>query len=254
MKLTREKAALGVFVALILAGLGVLLFYIFTVGHSLNVAASSIDDATGSLDGYTAILYKGTAEEHSDNVVDTSSIEGRLSVRNLNLSSTQKGGRGAGDEVSASDAAGSTTSGEASHPLTTFSLAVSYLDKQARTFELDVEHPTLYNERTVIQAGRHTFGILSIDAVTAQPGYLDKRVAAYRAEGVDVVVALVSDLSLLKDYEGCDIVISLVDEGLADTGALVDGIFYDDTPLVGQVGTILVSPSRTITAKDAQSR
>ena len=63
-KISREKAALGFFVFLALAGLGVLIAYIVTVGHSLNVAASNIDDATGNLDGYTAVLYKGTATEH----------------------------------------------------------------------------------------------------------------------------------------------------------------------------------------------
>ena len=65
-KISREKAALGFFVFLALAGLGVLIAYIVTVGHSLNVAASNIDDATGNLDGYTAVLYKGTATEHRE--------------------------------------------------------------------------------------------------------------------------------------------------------------------------------------------
>lgn len=65
-KISREKAALGFFILLALAGLGVLIAYIVTVGHSLNVAASNIDDATGNLNDYTAIIYKGTATEHHE--------------------------------------------------------------------------------------------------------------------------------------------------------------------------------------------
>ena len=32
-------------------------------------------------------------------------------------------------------------------------------------------------------------------------------------------------------------------------GASVKGVFYDDAAMVGQVGTVLISPSRTITAR-----
>lgn len=254
MKISREKAALGVFAVLALAGLAVLLTYIFTVGHSLNVAASSIDDATGSLDGYTALLYKGTAEAHTETVVDnTQALDGKLSSRDLNLQSTQKGGNGSGDEVSAKDAPGAADDDgrEGARTVTLFSLASSYVGKQARVVEVDVADSTAYNARTVVRAGKYTFGFVSIDEVTAQPSYLAKRVADYDALGVDFVVCVVSDLSLLDDYDGADIVISAKDEGLSSHGALVDGVFYDDAPLVGQVGTILVSPSRTITAKDA---
>lgn len=87
--ISREKAALGVFAFLVLAGLGVLITYIVTVGHSLNVAASSIDDATGSLDDYTAVLYKGTVTERRETVVDSSAVGEALSPHAMNKRSTQ---------------------------------------------------------------------------------------------------------------------------------------------------------------------
>ena len=55
---TREKIALVVFLALIvstLAGIGAYLH----VGHSWNQAAISIDSASGDMEGYTAIVYRG---------------------------------------------------------------------------------------------------------------------------------------------------------------------------------------------------
>lgn len=64
---------------------------------------------------------------------------------------------------------------------------------------------------------------------------------------------MVSDVSLLESYEGVDIVISAQDEGFNPYGVLVDGVFYNDAALQGQIGLVLVSPSRTITARDVVS-
>ena len=57
---SREKIALAVFAALIVLSLFGLGWYLIA-GHSWNVAASNIDDTFGSMDGYTAIVYEGTA-------------------------------------------------------------------------------------------------------------------------------------------------------------------------------------------------
>ena len=55
---TREKIALVVFLALILATLAGIGAYIH-MGNSWNQAAISIDSASGDLEGYTAIVYRG---------------------------------------------------------------------------------------------------------------------------------------------------------------------------------------------------
>lgn len=253
MKISREKAALGVFALLALGGLAVLLTYIFTVGHSLNVAASSIDDATGSLDGYTAILYEGTAVERKETVTETFPTAGGDTSLSLNRQSTQSSAESASDETTATEVGSSEGESEESTSVTVAQLYRSYVEDQADVIELDVKNLQTYNERTVIRAGSHTFGIFSIDEVTAVESYFEKRVAEYEAIDVDFIVLVVSDMSLLESYKGVDIVVSAQEEGLAANGALVDGIFYDDAALTGQVGTILVSPSRTVTAKDTTS-
>lgn len=56
---SREKQALGVFALLIVLSLAGLGWYL-VAGHSWNVAASSIDEKVGQMDGYTAIVYAGT--------------------------------------------------------------------------------------------------------------------------------------------------------------------------------------------------
>ncbi len=252
-KISREKAALVVFIVLGLSALGIVIAYICTLGHSLNVAASSIDDAAGSLDGYTALVYDGTAESRRESVVDTAGAQdGKLASRSLNKQSTQKTVEKK-DEISASQASDAAKEGVGNDAVSLFSLRCSYVEKQARVVVVDVENPSRYNERTVVRANGRTFGFVSIDEVTAQESYLAKRIADYKKLGVDLVVCVTKDLSLLKDYSGAAIVISTQDEGLSPHGALVKGVFYDDAALKGQVGTILVSPSRTITAKDVSS-
>ena len=52
---------MAVFAALIVLSLAGLGWYL-VAGHSWNVAASNIDDTFGSMEGYTAIVYAGTAE------------------------------------------------------------------------------------------------------------------------------------------------------------------------------------------------
>ncbi|MCH4184103.1 MAG: hypothetical protein LKF61_01305 [Eggerthellaceae bacterium] len=56
----REKIALVVFLVLVVLTLLGGVVYL-NVGHNWNVTASSIDDAAGSLEGYTAILYDGVS-------------------------------------------------------------------------------------------------------------------------------------------------------------------------------------------------
>ena len=242
-KVSREKAALVVFFLLGFSVLAIAIAYICTLGHSLNVAASSIDDAAGSLDGYTALVYEGTAENHRETVVDTTGVkDGKLTPRSLNKESTQKSEEKK-DELSASQASDVAKEGEGENSVSLFSLRCSYVEKQASVIVVDVADLGRYNERTVVRADGRTFGFLSIDEVTAQQSYFAKRVADYKKLGVDMVVCVTKDLSLLDNYAGATIVISSQDEGISSHGALVKGVFYDDAAMVGQVGTVLVSPS-----------
>ncbi len=62
---TREKQALGVFLILIVLSTFGIAWYM-VAGHSWNVAASSIDEKVGQMEGYTSIVYAGTLPVQAD--------------------------------------------------------------------------------------------------------------------------------------------------------------------------------------------
>lgn len=69
---TREKQALGVFAVLIVLSLLGLGWYL-VAGHSWNVAASTIDEKVGQMDGYVALVYSGTVLPEPEEVASASS-------------------------------------------------------------------------------------------------------------------------------------------------------------------------------------
>lgn len=69
---TREKQALGVFAVLIVLSLLGLGWYL-VAGHSWNVAASTIDEKVGQMDGYVALVYSGTVLPEPEEVAIASS-------------------------------------------------------------------------------------------------------------------------------------------------------------------------------------
>ena len=69
---TREKQALGVFAVLIVLSLLGLGWYL-VAGHSWNVAASTIDEKVGQMDGYVALVYAGTVLPEPEEVASASS-------------------------------------------------------------------------------------------------------------------------------------------------------------------------------------
>lgn len=62
---TREIQALGVFLILIVLSTFGIAWYM-VAGHSWNVAASSIDEKVGQMEGYTSIVYAGTLPVQAD--------------------------------------------------------------------------------------------------------------------------------------------------------------------------------------------
>lgn len=266
--ITREKAALAIFIGLALFGLACVLTYITLFGHSLNATASSIDDATGNLEGYTALIYEGLAEEddegnskaqrQEDEMANSNPIMravAPLTDRALYRYKAYEGdaSHDSDDEVTASDVADTDESNADQRKATVFGVKRSYIEKNASVVEVDVRNPQIYNETTIVRASGKTFGFIYINRVTALPHYLDKRVAEYEELDTDYIVAVVSDLSLMANYDGVDIVISTQNEDIAASGVTMGSTFVNDAALVGEVGTILVSPSRNVSAKDVTS-
>lgn len=274
---------MAVFAALIVLSLAGLGWYL-VAGHSWNVAASNIDDTFGSMEGYTAIVYAGTAEPQPSSAAGASGAgkpsspdEGSSSEgaeerdpegasqpasepaaedapSNGNAPDSQKDAPSSGNasdsekDTSASFAGATARAG--AQPLSVAEVRESYEDKDAAVFELDTVDPSRYSEGVILKRGAHRFGVLS---VSADEGFAARRIegqVAYFAEHeVDFVVVVTDDRELLEDAEGVDIVVATQDEDPLVMGETVGSTFYVDAPEKGKVGAILISPSNVVSAK-----
>ena len=135
-----------------------------SLSKPLNVAASNIDDAAGNLEDYTAIVYEGLAEEQKN---DTQTLPNYESSTSLNQRS-QAVDSGSSDELTASEALPDQNENEEEKEVVTVrSVKKSYVEKGASVFEINVANPSEYDTRSVVRAGKYTFGILSVDNQTA---------------------------------------------------------------------------------------
>lgn len=247
MKVTREHKALVLFFALALAGLGFAYFYITSLGHSWNIAASAIDDMSGELRGYTVILYEGTvSEDESDKKQDNalSSFELKF-VDDLNKNSEAR---------SSSEEAVDLEVDLNESVFDLPALKRSYAQKGASVFVLQLDNPSLYLEKTIVLGGGgNSFGIMTVDQEHCSKAYIQKRIEEYKQSGVDLIIAITTSYDLITDYSGIDAVFSVSEEGLSDTGVTSDGVFYKDATKQGSISAIIVSQSRVFSGKEMSS-
>ena len=276
---SREKIALVVFLGLIVLSLCGLGWYLLA-GHSWNVAASNLDDTFGSMDGYTAIVYPGTAVAVKDENPPASpeAAEGARSekdadggatetpVPGADLPSAAKAAEGAsatppsddvGDPAIPTDATPAVGSTDGSLAPKKKALSVDeakegYEDKGATVFSLDTTDLDAYGEGVILKKGGHRFGVFSIDA-PASSIVLEKQIAYFKRYKVDFIVLVTPDKEYAEGVAGIDIVVSTQDEDLFVMGETIDGTFYVDAPAVGSVGAILISPSNVVSAKVLQA-
>ena len=280
---SREKIALAVFAALIVLSLLGLGWYL-VAGHSWNVAASNIDDTFGSMDGYTAIVYEGTAVPKPSDAKEAGSAgasgaAGGKAAAAADPESAEddvrKGlaskpsepedeadgpelpepdaedGDAAGEEAAGTGAAGARASGtstKAKPAVTVDEAQKSYEDKKATVFSLDTVDLGQYGEGTILKKGDHRFGVFSVVEPTS-PRAIEKQVAYFAKHKVDFIVVVTPDKEYVEKASGIDIVVSTQDEDLFVMGETIDGTFYVDAPEVGKVGAILISPSNVVSAK-----
>lgn len=334
LKSSREKIAIAVFILLLLGGLGLCIAYISGVGHNLNVAASTIDDAAGELEGYSAFVYKGTAQPvaaSTDPANPSAAADPKATQGDTSVSSTLNQKAQTDGEVTPSDETAEAQFDEEEQeqqeqasdkePLTLASLRTSYLDKDAACYELAVDNPHAYDAYTVVRVGKFSFGLITLHADDTPEAVL-ARVSEYKQAEVDFILAITPSLEIIqtlgeqaqeqraadealaqreealknkqaqtekqapnakatqeskqppeteaaagdkaedslsqqeepeKQYFSVNdfsIVISTQDEGLLPGGVTVDGVFYDDAALTTELGTLLISPSKVITARD----
>ena len=266
---SREKIALFVFLALIVLSLCGLGWYL-VAGHSWNVAASNLDDTFGSMDGYTAIVYPGTAVEPvagkgaGDAVGDAAdgkeSAEGAAAGKEADAGSPDAPGSSGGKDATGTAGtasapgtdAGESLLGSKKKTLSAQEAKEGYEEKGATVFSLDTVDLDAYREGVILKKGGHRFGVFGIAEPTSTI-VLEKQIAYFKRHKVDFVVLVTPDKEYAEDVSGIDIVVSTQDEDLFVMGETIDGTFYVDAPAVGSVGAILISPSNVVSAKVLQA-
>lgn len=295
VSVTREKIALIVFVLLVFVGIGCLVAYI-NVGHSWNVTATTIDDATGELDGYTVILYQGVAVEEGEEEEeldaaksylydDAESTESNIDPDDAGAeeeSGSQELSGIASDGVDRQDASSEEDSGstlgssresssliegntggstplfnsssklnavEEKGPVDVTAAAESYQEKGANVLVLDIDDPSRYDEGTILKRGDRRFGVFSVRFNEPLPK-VQAKIDYLKEQSVDFVVAITPDKRFVQKATGIDVVISSKSEGLFFMGETLDGTFYTDSPLVSQVGAVLISPHNVVSSRD----
>ena len=266
---SREKIALFVFLALIVLSLCGLGWYL-VAGHSWNVAASNLDDTFGSMDGYTAIVYPGTAVEPvagkgaGDAVGDAAdgkeSAEGAAAGKEADAGSPDAPGSSGGKDATGTAGtasvpgtdAGESLLGSKKKTLSSQEAKEGYEEKGATVFSLDTVDLDAYREGVILKKGGHRFGVFGIAEPTSTI-VLEKQIAYFKRHKVDFIVLVTPDKEYAEDVSGIDIVVSTQDEDLFVMGETIDGTFYVDAPAVGSVGAILISPSNVVSAKVLQA-
>lgn len=272
---SREKIALFVFLALIVLSLCGLGWYL-VAGHSWNVAASNLDDTFGSMDGYTAIVYPGTAVEpvagkgagdaaaEDDAVGDAAdgkeSAEGAAAGKEADAGSPDAPGSSGGKDAAGTAGtasvpgtdAGESLLGSKKKTLSAQEAKEGYEEKGATVFSLDTVDLDAYREGVILKKGGHRFGVFGIAEPTSTI-VLEKQIAYFKRHKVDFIVLVTPDKEYAEDVSGIDIVVSTQDEDLFVMGETIDGTFYVDAPAVGSVGAILISPSNVVSAKVLQA-
>lgn len=215
----REKIALAVFLVLVVLSLFGLGWYILA-GHSWNVAASTIDDTVGEMEGYTAIIYPGTIE------TDGESCESEGTV--AHLSASQEDGERAVDLAR---------------------LQADYVEKGAEVLFLDLNDPSQYEEGSILKRGDKRIGVVSAAGSTTQLD-VSRCLQSFERAEVDFTIVIAPAKWKISRLDGIDIAICMDDEGIVAMGETEGGTFYVDAPCVGEAGVVLVSPSNVVSAKE----
>lgn len=228
-KRTREIVALVLLALLGLIVLAAMGWYIF-IGHNWNITASNIDESVGEMDGYTVILYEGQTLPQTE--------RNKISNSQPLLDEENRGYQKADDNETTSD-----------EPVSMSAAATYYREKGATVFMLRPESPYSYNPPTVLNKNGFWIGIYYADGSTPRI-QAQIKTSELKARDVSFVVLIVDDARMLKNPPpAADIIICTSDEELNSHGEYHDGAFCVDSPITGQVQTIIISPSRVLTSK-----
>lgn len=238
----REKIALAVFFGLIILGFCSLVGYLM-LGHSWNVAATNIDDATGSLKGYTVIVFEGITLLDPDILSHADSEEDPDKIQDEKLSQHET------DDSTDSPILHDEAISSLHEPdVEVEDVKESYREKNSAVVTLDIIDFNKYTDGLILKKGNHRFGVFSVNNNTSKV-QVRQTVTYLENHDVDFILAITDDKTLLEKTPSIDIVISTNQKNAISSDEALNNAFYVSVPNEGSVGVILISPSGVVSTK-----
>lgn len=262
-----------VLVAMFMLITGFVVAYVF-VGHSLNAAVTSIDEAVGSLEGYSVLLFEGTQSPAVLNP-DDSQEEGVMgsSLRKEELKSvlnaqeapaasqveaaSQEGGSDADAQAFAGleeeDLSGVYRENKSDQdagltPLE--SLRKSYEAKGASTLYLDLKDAQKYSDGMILRVGSKRIGVMSATKEKTTARSLKRLVRYFHKHGIRCIVCISNSKKLLKEVTGITIAVLTYPAASPVTSVSGNrGTSYVLPPVKGAAGAAIIGPGYVISAR-----
>ena len=242
-KRAREIIAVVILVVLIFGLMSIAGWY-FNQSRHWNVAATSVDDSIGSMDGYTIVAYRGILAKPkgvSDENPLPENWDAFLDDQNRGDTSKQPLWMrlfAPNDE----------------EPPTFAEVLNSYEEKGASVLVLDVEDVTMYRIPIVEKVGEKTVGIVSVLA-----GDTLQRTThhTHRLEEAapDYMVAIVESLkSIERVSDSYDVIICTTDQMIGETGRTRGQTLIVQVPIVNHAGTVSIAPSNVASVKIVETQ
>ena len=242
----RERIGLIVFIVAIL-GIFAAVFGYIMASHSLDLAASGIDENVGQLDGYLTIIFEG---DNTPRVEKTSTTEKILKQATEFF---------IGDDSKTTTSEPQTDKDIKTEKATTENVRDFYKDKDSTVCKIKCSDYAAYTSGEVFERGYWKIGVLSVtpeilstQTVSTIPTQafkaIQERIYKLRYEDeVDLVVVLSPDQKITKYIDKVDCAIcKTVTDDIPDEGKTVDNIFVMRVPNVGIIGTVLSSPAKML--------
>lgn len=256
-KRTREKIALVVFALLVIFAVAVLTSY-FTTGRTWNVAASFVDDTVGSMEGYTAIVYKGVVEPQPEEKPKPP----RDSETQPGADTPDASPVGEGEAAEGDRATGTASSlgldilsmlppvgAEDDHRVFISDVRALYEQKGAEVLTIEVDDTDYYSTPRVCHVGGKRIGVFSVDVYTTK-SWLSRYLRSFDEKDVDAVVCLTPRSNYLASYEGLDAVIVTSDaEGLSTSSKTVGSTLVVRSPQIDEAGVVLLTANNVASSR-----
>lgn len=211
---SREKIALIVFSITVVIFVAAVIAYM-VVAHSWNIAARSIDEHRGSMEGYTVFLYPGDQPAGSK-------------------------------ESNASDSSQSKVSGSA---VSVDAVKESYLAKGAQVLVVDSLDPSAYEGDDIYSVGGKRAGVFFVGEGDSLEDLI-VTVEGFSRHKVDFLLCIATDPDfVLHDSSGIDAVLIVGEDASIPEKEESKKTLFALCPQEGSVGAIMLSPDGVVSSK-----